>query len=97
MQLFHSLLPGLTRYNFDCGCSGRGNSILAITTPLPPKRIIFEKEGVHLNSLATLAEILFEAAQSGVGCLASKCSQCLTLYFAENGQLKGSVGYLVSS
>ena len=49
------------------------------------------------NSLATLAEILFEAAQSGVGCLASKCSQCLTLYFAENGQQKGSVGYLVSS
>ena len=31
-----------------------------------------------LNSLDTLAEIMLEADKSGVACIASKCSQCLS-------------------
>ena len=41
------------------------------------------------EGLATLAEILFESAQCGIGCVASKCSQCLECDHSDNAQWVG--------
>ena len=49
---------------------------------------------VFVYRLATLAEILFEAAKSGVACVACQCSQCLSQNSGQLGMWPLWAGYI---